>query len=62
MFLCLASIAVHIEVTHHIDTDLFIQALWRMIARTGNARLIQPDNSSDFLGAENEFKKAFLET
>ena len=62
MFPCLASRAVHIEVTHHIDTDLFIQALWRMIARTGNVRLIQSDNSSDFLGAENEFKKAFLET
>ena len=62
MFLCLASRAVHIEVTHHVDTDLFIQALWRMIARTGNVRLIQPDNSSNFLGAENEFKKAFLET
>ena len=32
-----------------------------MIARRGNVRLIQSDNSSNFLGAENELKRAFLE-
>ena len=44
MFLCLASRAFHIEVTHQIDTDSFIQALRRIIARRGNVRLIQSDN------------------
>ena len=29
--LCLASRAVHIEVTHQIDTDSFIQALQKMM-------------------------------
>ena len=32
-----------------------------MIARIGNVRLIQSDNGGNFLGAENELKRAFLE-
>ena len=32
-----------------------------MIARIGNVRLIQSDNGDNFLGAENELKRAFLE-
>ena len=35
MFTCLASRAVHIEVTHSLDTDSFIQALRRLIACRG---------------------------
>ena len=31
-----------------------------MIARRGNVRLIQSNNGSNFLGAENELKRAFL--
>ena len=46
MFVCLASRAVNIEETHQIDHDSFVQALQRMIARRGNARLIQSDNGS----------------
>ena len=41
IFVCLGSRAVHIEVTHETDTDSFIQALRRMIARIKNMRLIQ---------------------
>ena len=61
MFVCLATRVVHIEVAHQIDTDSFIQALTRMIAMRENARLIQSGNGSNFLGAENELKRAFLE-
>ena len=61
MFVCLASRAVHIEVTHQIDTDSFIQALQKMTARRGNERLMQSDNGSNSLEAENELTRAFLE-
>ena len=62
MFVCLASRAVHIEVTHQIDTDSLIQPLRKMIARRENVRLIQSDNGngSNFLITENELRKAFL--
>ena len=61
MFVCLARRVVHIEVTHQIENDSFIQALRRMIARRGHVRLIQSDNCSNFLVAKNELKRAYLE-
>ena len=61
MFTCMNSRAVHIEVTHSLDTDSFILALRRMIARRGNVRTIYSDNGSNFIGAENDMKKALEE-
>ena len=55
------SCVVHIEVTHSLDTDSFIQALRQMIARIGNIRTIYSDNESNFIAAENELKRAFEE-
>ena len=55
------SCAFHIEVTHSLDTDSFILALRRMIARRGNVRTIYSDSGSKFIGAENELKKALEE-
>ena len=61
MFKCMNSRAVHTEVTHSLDTDSFILALRQMIARRGNVRTIHSDNGSNFIGAENELKKALEE-
>ena len=61
MFTCMNSCVVHIEVTHGLDTDSFIQALRQMIARIGNIRTIYSDNESNFIAAENELKRAFEE-
>ena len=52
MFTCLASTAVHIEVSHSMTTDSFIQALRRLIARRGNVRQILSDNGPNLVGAE----------
>ena len=52
--------AVHIEVTFSLDTDFFILALRRLVARRGN-RSIYSDNGSNFIGAEQELKKAYME-
>ena len=61
MYTCMNSCAVHIKVTHSLDTDSFIQALKWMIARRENVRTIYSDNVSNFIGAENELKRAFEE-
>ena len=44
MFTCMANRAVHIEVTFNWDTDSFILALRRLVARRGNVRSVYSDN------------------
>ena len=59
MFTCMSSRAIHIEITHSMDADSFIQALRRMVARRGNVRTIYSDNGTNFGGAETELKEAY---
>ena len=52
LFTCMASRAVHIEVTHSLDADSFTQALRRFIARRGGIRKLWSDDRTNFVGAE----------
>ena len=61
MIICMASRAVHIEITHSLNSDSFIQALRRAIARRGNIKVLYSDNGTNFVGCENELKKAYKE-
>ena len=44
--------------TASMDTDSFIQALRRFVARRGPVRTIRSDNGGNFVGTDNEMKKA----
>ena len=59
LFTCLASRAIHLESTASIDTDSFIQALRRFVARRGCIREILSENGTNFVGAANEWRKAY---
>ena len=61
LFTCFSSRAVHIEVTKTMDTDSFIQALRRFVARRGPVRTVRSDNGGNFVGAENELNEAWKE-
>ena len=61
LFTCFASRAVGIEVTNALDTDSFIQAIRRFIARRGPVRSIRSDNGTNFVGTANELRKALDE-
>ena len=61
MIICMASRAVHIEITHSLNSDSFIQALRRAIASRGNIKVLYSDNGTNFVGCENELKKAYKE-
>ncbi|XP_073237647.1 uncharacterized protein [Porites lutea] len=54
IFTCLALRAVHLEISHTLDTDSFILALRRFIARRGQVKEIRSDNGTNFTGAEKE--------
>ena len=61
LFTCFASKAVHIEVANAINTDSFIQALRRFIARQGAVWSNRSDNGTNFVRASNELKMALDE-
>ena len=61
LFTCMASRSVRIEVAHSLETDSFLQALWRFISRRGPIRELRSHQGTNFVGAQNELKKALRE-
>ncbi|XP_068704618.1 uncharacterized protein [Montipora foliosa] len=60
-FTCLAIRAVHIEVAFSLDTDSFLLALRRFIARRGQVKEIYSDNGTNFTSGERELCDAISE-
>lgn len=58
IFTCLVIRAVHIEISHSLDTDSFILALRRFLARRGEVKEIRSDNGTNFTGGEKELREA----
>ena len=61
LFTCLSSRAIHLESIMNLETDSFIQALRRFVARRGKVRQIICDPGKNFEGAINELKRNFNE-
>ena len=57
MFRCLATKAVHIELTDSLDTDGTLMAITRLLARRGNAKEFRSDNGSNLRAADKELRK-----
>lgn len=58
LFTCFATRAVHIEVAYSLETDSFINALERFVARRGQPAEITSDNGTNFVGAQRELAAA----
>ncbi len=61
VFTCFGCRAIHLETTVTLDTDSFILALRRFVGRRGPVRSIRSDNGGNFVGTDNEMKKAMKE-
>ncbi|XP_068723633.1 uncharacterized protein [Montipora capricornis] len=61
LFTCLASRAVHIEISHSLDTNSFIDALRRFVARRGSPEIIRSDNGTNFHGGKRELQSSLSE-
>ena len=57
IFTCLTTRAIHIEVASSLDTDSFLNALRRFVARRGNPEEIRSDNGGNFVSGEKELRK-----
>ena len=58
LFTCLSIRAIHLEVAHSLDTDSFINAMRRFIARRGPPEEVRSDNGGNFVGGEKELRGA----
>ena len=54
LFTCMASRAIHLEVSNTLETDSFINALRRFICRRGPIQLLRSDQGTNFVGAKRE--------
>ena len=52
IFTCLTVRAIHLEISHNLTTDSFINALRRFIARRGCPEHIRSDNGTNLVGAD----------
>ena len=58
LFTCLSIRAIHLEVTHSLDTDSFINAMQQFIARRGQPEEVRSDNGGNFVRGERELCEA----
>ncbi|XP_031556623.1 uncharacterized protein LOC116293341 [Actinia tenebrosa] len=61
LFTCAATRAVHLEIAYSLDTDSFLNALSRMIARRGKPEEMISDNGTNFTAADNELRQLVAE-
>jgi len=61
IFVCMSSRAVHIEISHSLSTDSFVNALRRFICRRGNVQSITSDNGTNLVAADKEIKESVSE-
>ncbi len=57
LFTCLIVRAIHIEVASSLDTESFINALRRFVARRGHPEEIRSDNGENFVKGERELRQ-----
>ena len=60
LFTCMTTRAVHLEVLYSLDSESFINAFRRFIARRGMVKCIYSDQGRNFVKGEDDLRKAFL--
>ena len=61
IFTCASSRMVHLELTHSLTTDEFLQAFSRMTSRRGLCHTVWSDNAQTFKAASREIQKLYDE-
>lgn len=61
IFKCLTTRAVHLDLLKSMDSDAYLMALRRFVARRGSPAELWSDQGTNFKGAERELKEAFEE-
>lgn len=56
VFVCFATKAVHLELSHDLSTNAFLNCLRRFISRRGRCQQLYSDHGTNFVGARNELQ------
>ncbi len=59
LFKCMTTRAAHIDLLPSLDSDSFLMALWRFVARRGKPVEILSDQGTNFRGGDRELQEAF---
>ena len=59
IFVCMATKAVHLEVTSDLTTESFVACLRRFVARRNCPKTLRCDNGPNYTGARNELHKLY---
>ena len=57
LFACMNTRAVHLEMAYGLDTDSFLNAIYRMTSRRGFPAQVISDNGTNFVGAARELRE-----
>ena len=56
LFTCMTIRAIHLEVAYSLDTDSFLHAMRRFIARRGPPEVVRSNNGGNFISGEKELR------
>ncbi|XP_053369684.1 uncharacterized protein LOC128543319 [Clarias gariepinus] len=59
VFKCMTTRCLHLDLLESLDTDAFLMALRRFIARRGKPAELYSDNGTNFVGANREIREAY---
>lgn len=59
LFVCLATKAIHLELTSDLTTECFIAAFKRFIGRRGHCAVLYSDRGTNFIGAKTQLDEIY---
>lgn len=61
VFVCLATHAIHLDITHGLSVEAFLETYARFVSRRGHCRELWSDNGTTFVGTNKELQRVFAE-
>lgn len=61
VFVCLATHAIHLDITHGLSVEAFLETFSRFVSRRGHCRELWSDNGTTFVGTNKELQRVLAD-